>query len=69
MTKAYARLAVLSALLVFPVTAAAADMAVKAPPATSNVPQSAFYLGLGGSFNSADFGTQNVFAVGTSNVR
>ncbi len=32
------------------------------------VPQSAFYVGLGGSFNSVDFATQHVYAVGTSNV-
>ena len=30
------------------------------------VPRSSFYVGLGGSYNSADFGTQDVFAKGTS---
>ena len=40
------------------------------PPesARSYVPNSALYLGLGGSFNSIDFGTQNIFGFATSNV-
>jgi hypothetical protein len=38
------------------------------PPPASIVPQSGFYVGIGGSLNSTDFGTQNVYAVGTSNV-
>ena len=67
MTRTYLSLAVFSALLM-PLDAGAADLAVTAPPTISYVPQSAFYFGLGGSFNSADFGTQNVFAVGTTNV-
>ena len=33
---------------------------------TPVVPRSSFYVGLGGSYNSMDFGTQNVFAKGTS---
>jgi len=32
------------------------------------VPRSGFYVGLGGSFNSIDFGTQEVVAIGTSQV-
>ena len=36
--------------------------------AQSNVPQSAWYVGLGGSYNWNNFGTQDVYAVGTSNV-
>ena len=34
----------------------------------SVVPRAAFFIGLGGSYNVANFGTQNVYAVGTSNV-
>jgi hypothetical protein len=34
----------------------------------SDVPRSAFFVGLGGSYNSLNFGTQSVYAVGTSNV-
>jgi opacity protein-like surface antigen len=34
----------------------------------SAVPASGFYVGLGGSYNSINFGTQNVYAVGTSDV-
>jgi opacity protein-like surface antigen len=51
-------------------SASAADMPLKAPaaPAASTVPESAFFLGLGGSYNSTDFGTQDVYAVGTSSV-
>jgi hypothetical protein len=52
--------------------ARAADVAVKAlqPPPfeTSMVPRAGFFLGVGGSANSLDFGTQHVYAVGTSNV-
>lgn len=36
--------------------------------APSMVPDSAFYVGLGGSFNSIDFGTQDVYAIGTSDI-
>jgi opacity protein-like surface antigen len=32
------------------------------------VPTSAFYLGLGGGYDVSNFGTQNVYAVGTSDV-
>ncbi len=48
----------------------AADMPLKAGVASpaSIVPASAFFVGLGGSYNSTSFGTQDVFAVGTSNV-
>ena len=51
-------------------SASAADMPLKAQvaPATSTVPESAFFVGLGGSYNSTDFGTQDVYAVGTSSV-
>jgi opacity protein-like surface antigen len=34
----------------------------------SFVPASAFFLGMGGGYSVSDFGTQNVYAVGTSNV-
>jgi hypothetical protein len=34
----------------------------------SDVPGAAFFIGLGGSYNASNFGTQDVFAVGTSNV-
>lgn len=37
-------------------------------PRASLVPDSAFYVGLGGSFNAMHYGTQDVYAVGTSNV-
>src|SRR5262249_52176365 len=33
---------------------------------TANVPSSGFYVGLGPSGNSVNFGTQDVFAIGTS---
>jgi len=51
-------------------SALAADVPLKAQvaPAASIVPESAFFVGLGGSYNSASFGTQDVYAVGTSNV-
>jgi opacity protein-like surface antigen len=53
-------------------SASAADMALKAPAAlpapASILPTSGFFLGLGGSYNSNNFGTQDVFAVGTSSV-
>jgi hypothetical protein len=51
--------------------ATAADMpapVLKALPPASFVPSSAFFLGVGGGYSVSDFGTQNVFAVGTSNV-
>ena len=35
---------------------------------TSIIPRSAFFTGLGGSLNSADFGNQSIYAVGTSDV-
>ena len=35
---------------------------------TSGVPRNAFYIGLGGSYTSVNFGAQNVYAIGTSNV-
>jgi len=34
----------------------------------SLVPHSGFFVGLGGGFNSVNFGTQDVYAVGTSDV-
>lgn len=40
---------------------------LKAPPAAA-VPASIFFFGVGGSASHADFGKQDVFAVGTSNV-
>jgi opacity protein-like surface antigen len=35
---------------------------------TAEVPSHSFYVGLGGSYNSANFGTQDVYAIGTSDV-
>src|SRR5438876_1966308 len=35
---------------------------------TSGVPRNAFYIGLGGSYTSVNFGAQNIYAIGTSNV-
>jgi hypothetical protein len=37
-------------------------------PIGSPVPNSAFFLGLGGSANWTNFGHQHVYAIGTSNV-
>ena len=34
----------------------------------ATVPERAFYVGVGGGFSSVDFGTQHVYAIGTSNV-
>ena len=42
--------------------------AVQATSPASVVPRSALFVGLGGSFDTARFGTQSVYAVGTSNV-
>jgi hypothetical protein len=41
---------------------------LRAVPPVSFVPSSAFFLGVGGGYNVSNFGTQNVYAVGTSNV-
>lgn len=41
---------------------------ISAVAQTPVVPRSAFYLGVGGSYNSTDFGTQEVTAIGTSQV-
>jgi hypothetical protein len=41
------------------------SMAVTPAP---DVPTSALFIGLGGSYNAVRFGTQNVYAVGTSDV-
>ncbi len=46
-----------------PVSALAQDQ-----PSAPAVPRNAFYLGVGASANLADFGTQDVYAVGTSDV-
>ena len=40
----------------------------QAGPANSNMPNNGFYLGLGGGYDWLNFGTQNVFAVGTFSV-
>ena len=49
--------------------ATAADFVVAPRPvAAAPQPQGGFYVGLGGSVQSLDFGTQNVYAVGTSDV-
>ncbi|MET0917779.1 MAG: hypothetical protein ABWY07_05060 [Burkholderiales bacterium] len=33
-----------------------------------SVPRSAFYAGIGGGYASTHFGTQNIYAIGTSDV-
>jgi hypothetical protein len=40
----------------------------QAPVVAPTVPHSAFYLGVGATARAADFGTQDVYAVGTSDV-
>ena len=59
---------VLLAGTVFTGSATAADIPIGliTPPPVSIVPQSAFFVGLGGSWNSVNFGNQDVFAIGTS---
>ena len=44
------------------------NSSARAPEPASYVPQAGFFVGLGGSANSVDFGDQSAFAVGTSNV-
>jgi hypothetical protein len=54
---------------VFTLSAFAADLAsrpMNPPPPDSLVPQSAFFVGLGRGWDSANFGNQNVFGRGTS---
>lgn len=54
-----------------PILAAAGvfcSLGAAAAQTTSNVPKSGFYVGLGGSYNSVGFGTQDVYAIGTSDV-
>jgi hypothetical protein len=51
-------------LLTFAGPAIAADMRVPDP----TLPNGGFFGGLGGSYNAINFGTQNVYAVGTSNT-
>ena len=60
---------VLIAGRVVTLSAFAADLAprpVNSPAPNSLVPQSAFFVGLGGGLDSANFGNQNVFGKGTS---
>ena len=60
---------VLIAGRVVTLSALAADLAprpVNSPAPDSLVPQSAFFVGLGGGLDSANFGNQNVFGKGTS---
>ena len=47
---------------------ARAQQLVYKSPSDPALPQAGFFLGLGGSYNSVNFGTQNVYAVGTSDV-
>lgn len=47
----------------FPIAALA-----QGQPVAPTIPQRAFYLGVGASANLANFGTQDVYAVGTSDV-
>jgi opacity protein-like surface antigen len=49
-------------------TSALAQSGLTKAPVPAPVPQSGFYGGLGGSYNSANFGVQHVYAVGTSDV-
>jgi hypothetical protein len=54
---------------IFTLSAFAADLPprpMNPPPSDSLVPQSAFFVGLGGALDSANFGNQNVFGKGTS---
>src|ERR1700722_11039925 len=54
---------------VFTLSAFAADLPprpMSPPAADSLVPQSAFFVGLGGALDSVNFGNQNVFGRGTS---
>ena len=44
------------------------SLCISARAQTPVVPRSGFYVGLGGSYNSMDFGTQNVYAIGTSQI-
>lgn len=48
--------------------ASAAVQAQSAIPFASKVPGSGWYFGLGGSYDAVNFGTQNLYAVGTSNA-
>jgi hypothetical protein len=41
---------------------------ISAAAQSSNVPRSAFYAAIGGGYASAHFGTQNLYAIGTSNA-
>jgi opacity protein-like surface antigen len=45
-----------------------AEPSPPAPPPASTLPASAFFIGLGGGFTAVNFGTQHVYAVGTSRV-
>jgi hypothetical protein len=57
---------------VFTLSAFAADLAPRpmSPPAPNSlVPQSAFFVGLGGALDSVNFGNQSVFGKGTSFTR
>ena len=58
------KLCIALCLLTFAGPAIAADMFVPAP----TLPNGGFFGGLGGSYNAINFGTQNVYAVGTSNT-
>ncbi len=56
---------------VIPILAAASmltGLGAASAQTTSRLPESGFFVGLGGSYNSFDFGTQDVYAVGTSDV-
>ena len=64
-----AAITVLIAGRVFTLSAFAADLPPKPmslPAPDSLVPQSAFFVGLGGGGDAANFGNQNVFGRGTS---
>jgi opacity protein-like surface antigen len=48
--------------------ATALGVSVSAAAQSSSVPRSAFYAAIGGGYASAHFGTQNLYAIGTSNA-
>jgi hypothetical protein len=54
--------------LIGSLVAAATAAGAQTSPDSSKMPASAFYIGVGASLGAADFGTQNIYAVGTSNV-
>ena len=60
----YSRVALLFVAAVCPTAVGAQPLS----PETTSVPKSAFYVGIGGSANFSDFGTQSLYNKGISNV-